>query len=88
MARSHARAARTRGCDRTLVRSLRNDDGNGNEYRNKPIRLDSQNFDFAGTSRFFANFFAVVARLQLFFSPWTLIQSFQSNSTPKKFANI
>ena len=45
------------------IRSLRSNDGDGNENGKKP-GLDWQNNNFARASRFFAHFFAVVARLQ------------------------
>ena len=47
--------------------SLNNDDGdgNGNENGRNAVGLDSQNNNFARSSRFFVHFFAVVERLQL-----------------------
>ena len=47
-----------------MVKSLSNDDGDGNENGKKTIGLDKQNSNFARASRFFVHFFAVVARLQ------------------------
>ena len=47
-----------------MVKSLSNDDGDGNENGKKTIGLDRQNNNFARASRFFVHFFAVVARLQ------------------------
>ena len=47
-----------------MVKSLTNDDGDGNENGKKAIGLDRQNNNFARASRFFVHFFAVVARLQ------------------------
>ena len=44
--------------------SLRDHDGDGNEYGKKAIDLDKQNNNFARASRFFVHFSAVVARLQ------------------------
>ena len=49
----------------SLLGSLRNDDGDGNENGKKEIGLDWQNNNFARASRFnFVQFSAVVARLQ------------------------
>ena len=47
-----------------ILVSLRNNDGDGNEYGKKAIDLDKQNNNFARASRFFVHFSAVVARLQ------------------------
>ena len=48
-----------------MVKSLTNDDGDGNENGKKAIGLDrQQNSSFVYKSRFFVHFFAVVARLQ------------------------
>ena len=47
-----------------ILVSLRNHDGDGNEYSKKAINLDKQNNNFARASRFFVHFSAVVARLQ------------------------
>ena len=47
-----------------ILVSLRNNDGDGNEYGKKAIDLDKQNNNFARASRFFVRFSAVVARLQ------------------------
>ena len=44
--------------------SLRNNDGDGNEYGKKAIDLDKQNNNFARASRFSGHFSAVVGRLQ------------------------
>ena len=46
------------------IRELMHDDGDGNENGKKAIGLDKQNNNFARASRFFAHFFAVVARLR------------------------
>ena len=46
------------------LRSLSNDDGDGNENGKKAIALDWQNNNFTRASRFFVHFFAVAARLQ------------------------
>ena len=46
------------------MRSLSNYDGEVNENGKKSIDLDKQNNNFAGASRFFVRFSAVVARLQ------------------------
>ena len=46
------------------LRSLRNDDEDGNENGKKATGLDKQNNNFARTSRFLVHFSAVVARLQ------------------------
>ena len=45
------------------MRSLSNYDGEVNENGKKSIDLDKQNNNFAGASRFFVHFPAVVARL-------------------------
>ena len=47
-----------------ILGSLRNHDGDGNEYGKKAIDLDKQNNDFARASRFSGHFSAVVGRLQ------------------------
>ena len=47
-----------------ILVSLRNHDGDGNEYGKKAIDLDKKNNNFARASRFFVHFSAVVARLQ------------------------
>ena len=47
-----------------LIRSLSNDDGNGNENGKKAIGLDWQDNNSARVSRFFVHFLAVVARLR------------------------
>ena len=47
-----------------ILVSLRNHDGDGNEYSKKAKDLDKQNNNFARASRFFVHFSAVVARLQ------------------------
>ena len=47
-----------------ILVSLRNHDGDGNEYSRKAKDLDKQNNNFARASRFFVRFSAVVARLQ------------------------
>ena len=47
-----------------FVKSLSNDDDDGNENGKKAIGLDKQNNNFARTSRLFVHFFAVVALLQ------------------------
>ena len=44
--------------------TLSNDDGDINENGKKAIGLDWQNNNFARASRFFVNFFAIVARLR------------------------
>ena len=46
------------------MRSLSNYDGDVNENGKKSMDLDKQNNNFAGASRFFVRFSAVVARLQ------------------------
>ena len=46
------------------MRSLSNYDGEVNENGKKSMDLDKQNNNFAGASRFFVRFSAVVARLQ------------------------
>ena len=46
------------------IRSLSNDDVDGNENSKKAIGLDWQNNNFARASRFFVHFFAVSARLR------------------------
>ena len=46
------------------LRSLRNDDEDGNENGKKATGLDKQNNNFARTSRYLVLFSAVVARLQ------------------------
>ena len=46
------------------IRELMYDDGDGNGNGKKAIGLDKQNNNFARASRFFAHFFAVVARLR------------------------
>ena len=46
------------------MRSLSNYDGDVNENGKKSVDLDKQNNNFAGASRFFVRFSAVVARLQ------------------------
>ena len=46
------------------IRSLSNDDVDGNENGKKAIGLDWQNNNFARASRFFVHFFAVSARLR------------------------
>ena len=48
-----------------ILVSLRNHDGDGNEYSRKAIDLDKKNNNFARASRFFVRCSAVVARLQL-----------------------
>ena len=48
----------------TLIGSLSNDDGDGNENGEKAIGLDKQNNNYSRASRFFVHFFAVVARLR------------------------
>ena len=48
----------------TLIGSLSNDDGDGNENGEKAIGLDWQNNNYSRASRFFVHFFAVVARLR------------------------
>ena len=48
-----------------ILVSLRNHDGDSNEYSKKAIDLDKQNNNFARASRFFVRFSAFVARLQL-----------------------
>ena len=45
----------------SMIASLSNDDGDGNENGNKAIGLDWQNNNFTRASRFFVHFFAVVA---------------------------
>ena len=47
-----------------ILVSLRNHDGDGNEYSKKAKDLDKQNNNFARASSFFVHFSAVVARLQ------------------------
>jgi len=47
----------------TILESLRNDDGDGNENGKKAMGLDKQNNNFARASRFFVHLSAVVARL-------------------------
>ena len=44
----------------TLLGSLSNEDGDGNENGIKPIGFDWQNNNFARASRFFVHFLAVV----------------------------
>ena len=44
-----------------LIRSLSNDDGDGNKNGKKAVGLDYQNNNFARASRFFVLFLAVVA---------------------------
>ena len=53
-----------RRCFSSLLGSLRNDDGDGNENGKKAIGLDWQNKNFARASRFFVHFSTVVSRLQ------------------------
>ena len=53
-----------RRCFSSLLGSLRNDDGDGNENGKKAIGLDWQNNNFARASRFFVHFSTVVSRLQ------------------------
>ena len=50
--------------DDITLRSLSNDDGDGNENGKKPIGLDWKNNNFARASRFLVHFFTVAARLQ------------------------
>ena len=47
-----------------MLRSLSNDDGDGNANSKKAIGLDWQNNNFARASRYFVHFFAVMARLR------------------------
>ena len=47
-----------------IIRSLGNDDGDGNKNGKKAIGLDWQNNNFARASLFFENFFVVAVRLQ------------------------
>ena len=47
-----------------IIRSLGNDDGDGNKNGKKAISLDWQNNNFASASLFFKHFFAVAVRLQ------------------------
>ena len=47
-----------------IIRSLSNDDGDGNENEKKAIGLDWQNNNFARASLFFVHFFVVAVRLQ------------------------
>ena len=47
-----------------IIRSLGNDDGDGNKNRKKAIGLNWQNNNFARASRFFEHFFVVAVRLQ------------------------
>ena len=47
-----------------IIRSLGNDDGDGNKNGKKAISLDWQNNNFARVSLFFVHFFVVAVRLQ------------------------
>ena len=47
-----------------IIRSLGNDDGDGNKNGKKAIGLDWQNNNFTRASLFFKHFFVVVVRLQ------------------------
>ena len=47
-----------------MVKSLSNDDGDGNENGKKTIGLDWENSNFVRVSRFSVHFFAVVTRPQ------------------------
>ena len=47
-----------------IIRSLGNDDGDGNKNGKKAIGLDWQNNNFARASLFFEHFFVVAVRLQ------------------------
>ena len=53
-----------RRCFSSLLGSLRNDDGDGNENGKKEIGLEKQNNNFARASRFFVHSSTVVSRLQ------------------------
>ena len=44
-----------------IIRSLSNDDGDGNENGSKPIDIDWKNNNFARASLFFAHSFVVIA---------------------------
>ena len=59
-----SRYCRHRPCLSSLLGSLRNDDGDGNENGKKAIGLDKQNNNFASATPFFVHFSTVVARLQ------------------------